>query len=182
MIFRPIDVVQDKRWGDEQVRSRYSIETFRKRESDSVMDTFYYYWEAIGQGGNAASNFSNFRPFEVFPSSMVSRISWVETSDPNPENFILRNHCGGAMLSLYGSMEGTRLGDYPNRMHRDATMAEYQLCKQLRRPLYHEFNQILAGIPRHYRRILMPLLNERGEVVRIAYSFRTISVFPPTNA
>ncbi len=60
MIFRPIDVVQDKRWGDEQVRSRYSIETFRKRESDSVMDTFYYYWEAIGQGGNAASNFSNF--------------------------------------------------------------------------------------------------------------------------
>jgi hypothetical protein len=95
---------------------------------------------------------------------MVSRISWVETSDPNPENFILRNHCGGSMLSLYGSMEGTRLADYPNRMHRDATMAEYQLCKQLRRPLYNEFNQILAGVTRHYRRILMPLLDERGEV------------------
>jgi len=76
-------------------------------------------------------------------------------------------------------MEGTRLGDYPNRMHRDATMAEYQLCKQLRRPLYNEFNQILAGVTRHYRRILMPLLDERGEFVRIAYSFRSISVFPP---
>lgn len=60
MIFRPIDVVQDKRWGDEQVRSRYSIETFRKRKSDSVMDTVYYYWEAIGQGGNVASKISNF--------------------------------------------------------------------------------------------------------------------------
>jgi hypothetical protein len=83
------------------------------------------------------------------------------------------------MLSLYGSMEGTRLGDYPNRMHRDATMAEYQLCKQLRRPLNNKFNQILAGVTRHYRRILMPLLDERGDVVRIAYSFRSISVFPP---
>ncbi len=46
------------------------------------------------------------------------------TFDQNQENFIRREYCGGSMLSLYGSMEGTRLGDYPNRMHRDATMAE----------------------------------------------------------
>jgi len=55
---------------------------------------------------------------------MVRRISWMETFDQNQENFILREYCGGSMLPLYGSMEGTRLGDYPNRMHRDATMAE----------------------------------------------------------
>lgn len=67
----------------------------------------------------------NFRTFDHLRfSQMVRRISWMETFDQNQENFILREYCGGSMLPLYGSMEGTRLGDYPNRMHRDATMSE----------------------------------------------------------
>jgi hypothetical protein len=34
-------------------------------------------------------------------------------------------------------------------------MAEYQLCKTLAIPMYHEVNQVICGHARHFHRLLL---------------------------
>lgn len=169
MKFRPINTVHTVEWNDEQYRAQFSIDAFRQIQADSAQDIIFYYWDTLRQGGRIVPALTDFKPFQVFPPSMLNRVSWIDTPGENPENFVIRNHRGGAMFPIYGSVEGHRLGDYPNRMHRRSTVEEYQLCKRLKRPFYHEFVQVLGGGGRSYSRILMPLADENGVVIRIAY-------------
>lgn len=159
--------------GRRAISRRYSIKAFESIEAGRPIDTLYYYWDALRKGRGAAPQLSDFRPFEIFPDSILKHLSWIDTNDENPENYRLWNHHGGRMEQILGSLEGQYVGAYPNAMHRNASIREYQLCKVLKRPIYHQIDQKMFGACRMYRRMLMPLLDERGNVVRIAYGIRT---------
>ena len=51
-------------------------------------------------------------------------------------------------------------------------MGEYEHCKHLRRPLYNEIDQVVRGICRHYVRLMLPLIEDKGEITKIAYVTR----------
>jgi len=178
MKFQPIEAVHNAEWGDEQYRARFSVEAFRHIEANTPVDTLFYYWDTLRKGHGASPLLGSFRPFEIFPQAVLDSISWVEVDDENAENFVLRNHHGGTMQDVYGSVEGLRFRDYPNRIHRRETIRDYQLCKKLKRPLYHDINQVLDGACRRYTRIMMPLCDAKGDVVQIAYGLRRKPLFP----
>ena len=55
-------------------------------------------------------------------------------------------------------------------------MNEYLRCKERRKPLYHEINQIVCGVVRYYVRVGLPLADTDGNIVKIAYGVRLLKL------
>ena len=62
-------------------------------------------------------------------------------------------------------------------MHAQSTMNEYLRCKETRQPFYHEIDQVVCGVVRHYVRLMLPLANTDGNVIKIAYGVRLLESF-----
>ena len=55
-----------------------------------------------------------------------------------------------------------------------ATAMEYNACKHARAPMYHEIEQIIGGVMRHYTRIVLPVADRHGKVVKLYCGFRRV--------
>jgi len=55
-------------------------------------------------------------------------------------------------------------------------MNEYLRCKETRKQLYHEINQVVCGVVRHYVRLKLPLADTDGNIVKIAYGVRLLEL------
>ena len=174
MILRPLDRLHENDGFDDQSRFLLSLNDFAERESSTLLDTIFYYWDALRGGSDKVPNVRHFELRNVFGQNTPDPLSAVVTDTANPRNFVLVNH-GTSQLGPFGAdLEGKRLRDVPSVIHARATAQEYQQCKLLRRPLYDEIDQVIGGISRHYVRIMLPLANDQGDVVKIAYGIRAL--------
>lgn len=171
----PIETVSETIGFDEQTRSLYSLEAFKAREKGTVLMHFYHYWVTlpIGQGGIPHEDVC--RPKEHLPPNVAARVSWIDTSAEDPQQFIVRDHVASTIPGLGIELSDRPLCDIPALdMHTTACAVEYLFCKHERTPMYHEIEQLISGLKRHYTRIMLPVMNDAGDVNRIYYATRQI--------
>lgn len=173
----PLHTLHEIHGDDEQCRRQFSLNTFAERERDSVPDILYYYWDALRGDGRRIPRVHDFRPKETFNAAINLYIRSVDVSSEDPGKFLFRDHHGGPINLVPGGLDGKPMSAFPSRIHVNATLAEYDLCKRLGRPLYHELNQVICGMPRHYTRILLPLADDEGRVVRLTYGLRLLRLY-----
>jgi hypothetical protein len=78
---------------------------------------------------------------------------------------------------LGSELSNTRVSQYPCMMHAKALMSEYFMARERATPLYHEIEQLIFGISRHYRRLILPLADTDNRVNKLVVGVR--SVRPP---
>jgi hypothetical protein len=160
---------------DEQARSRYSMDDFFLRETDSVPRRLYDYWSALPVGSAGLPDAVSCRPRAVLPRNIAEWVSWIDTTADDPMEFILWDHCPSPVPGLGEELSGRSLGDVREApLHFSACAIEYLYCKHERTPMYHEIEQILCGYKRHYTRIMVPVADENGSVSRIYYAIRCL--------
>ena len=170
----PLDICRGRDGADETCRLLYSLNSFAERESGSPLDTLLFFWEAMRGDGRRLPLVKDFRPDMVFGPNITNWVHAVDTRVDDPANFVMRDHDNNGVVPYTVRMADRRLAEYPRRLHAEGCMREYQMCRILKRPLYHEIDHITAGVARHYMRILLPLADEAGTVVRIAYGIRLV--------
>ena len=108
---------------------------------------------------------------------LAGQTTLVDVSDPNPWNFVFVAHWHTPYARLGSELSNTRVSQYPCMMHAKALMSEYFMARERATPLYHEIEQLIFGISRHYRRLILPLADTDNRVNKLVVGVR--SVRPP---
>ena len=136
----------------------------------------YNCWNALSRDGglplvsDVITSNSNIVPIDC-------QASVIEVNDPNPWNFVFQYHWHTPYPNLGSELSHTRVRDYPCMMHAKALMSEYFLAREHRTPVYHEIEQVLFGISRQYRRLILPMVGAKDDVTGLLVGVR--SVRPP---
>lgn len=147
---------------------------FVEEEDGTFLDTMLYFWEAMREPHQLLPKVSNFRPREVFDPRDLERCHAVDVRPVEPPNFVMREHPGGSVSERYGDISDKPISYFPSKIHAEACGAEYDLCRSIGFPMYHEIDQIVCGYSRRYRRLMLPLTDDGGRVVRLAYVIRLL--------
>ena len=59
-------------------------------------------------------------------------------------------------------------------MHAKALMTEYFMARERATPVYHEIEQLIFVISRHYRRLILPLAGPDNRVTKLIVGVRSI--------
>ncbi len=170
-----LETVLGREGGDVQKRVLYDLMTIETREADTLLDFLHYYWSALKVGTSQVPKSSDFKVEEILQPAAREYTGWIDTSPDDPRYFVIHHH---PTLRAPGIGEGygnIRLLDLANKMHTNSLILEFLRCKRWKTPLYHEIDQRIDGIRRHYTRLLLPLADEDGKVSRIFFGFRLIS-------
>ncbi len=159
---------------DVQVRILYDLNAFAEKEAASHLDILHYYWSSLQLDESSLPKISEFHTDMVLPQGAETKIAWVDTSFDDPNDFIMCNHPERPNPGFGAELTGRKLSEFPNKMHSKSLVLEYLRCKRWRNPLYHEIDQVINGVARHYTRLLLPLVSEDGEVTRIFYGYNTL--------
>lgn len=160
---------------DEQSRYAYDLNAFPQRESGTLLDTMFYFWNALRGNGASVPLSSQYEPRIIFGEQLPDLLSFVDARADNPENFVMIDHPKSSLDPFGSQLSGKTLGEFPNRLHRDALLLEYQICKRTQRPFYHEIDQIIGGISRHYVRLILPLVDFTGTISKFSVVTRRVS-------
>lgn len=161
-----------------QIRILYDFNAFAEKESGSHLDVLHYYWSTLQLDKDNLPKISDFHPEEILPASARNNVAWIDSSASDPNNFIMRAHPERPNPGFGAELSGRTLRDFPNKMHANSLVLEYLRCKRWKIPLYHEIDQVINGVARHYTRLALPLVSDSGEVTRIYYGIRPLA--PPT--
>jgi hypothetical protein len=154
---------------DLQVRTLYDMNAFAEKEASTHLDIIHYYWSSLQIEKDGLPKISEFHPGEILPDAGKCKVGWIDSSVEDPNNFRMRDHPHNAIQGLGEELSGKFLAEFPNKMHAKSLVLEYLRCKRWRVPLYHEIDQVIDGIGRHYTRLMLPLIDESGMVTRIYY-------------
>ena len=154
---------------DVQVRVLYDMNAFAEREAHSHLDILHYYWSSLQIGRDTLPNYNEFRPSEVIPSRASGGVGWVDSAAEDPNFFVMHDHPVNPVSGLGRELNGKFLSQFPNKMHAKSLVLEYLRCKRWKVPLYHEIDQVIDGVGRHYTRLMLPFVDDRGIVTRIYY-------------
>ena len=102
MILRPLDRLHENDGFDDQSRFLLSLNDFAERESSTLLDTIFYYWDALRGGSDKVPNVRHFELRNVFGQNTPDALSAVVTDTANPRNFVLVNH-GTSQLGPFGA-------------------------------------------------------------------------------
>jgi len=157
---------------DEQERLEFDLATFAVNEKHTNLGRLFDYYKSLMRADLPRA--TEFQPGLKLDSQTLEKIAWVETVNESPDNFVMQNHPAMPNGTFGAELTGQRLAEFPAEIHADALIVEYNRCRRLRRPMYHEIDQTIGGISRAYRRIMLPLVDERGVVTRVAYAYRFV--------
>ena len=104
-------------------------------------------------------------------------IGWIDITADTPADFVMQHHPASTVPGWGRELSGKKFGDYPNRKHAKSLTLEFRLCKTWKLPLYHEIDQVIDGVARHYTRLMAPVVDDHETVVHIYYAVRWLS--PP---
>lgn len=164
---------------DVQVRTLFDMNTFAEREAGTHLDILHYYWSSFQIDEAGAPSFSDFHPDDVLSAAGTCKVGWIDTTADDPNNFVMRDHPENPIRGFGRELDGKILADFPNKMHAKSLVLEYLRCKRWKVPLYHEIDQVINGVARHYTRLMVPLLDESGTVTRIYYGVSPLKVPAP---
>jgi hypothetical protein len=170
-----LETVTGREGDDVQKRILYDLVTIDTKEADTLLDFLYYYWSALQAGADDVPDILDFQVEKILQPAALEYTGWVDTESEDPRNFIIRHHRSNRLPGFDDGDGDTRLSDIPNKMHANSLILEYLRCKRWKIPLYHEIDQRIGGIRRHYTRLLLPLANGEGAVTRIFFGFRLIA-------
>lgn len=170
-----LETILGREGDDVQKRILYDLMTIDTREADTLLDFLYYYWSALRAGAGNIPNIADFQVEKILQPAALEYTGWVDTALDDPRSFVIRHHSTNRLPGINDQNGDTRLSDLPNKMHANSLILEYLRCKRWKIPLYHEIDQRIGGIRRHYTRLLLPLANNGAEVTRIFFGFRLIS-------
>ena len=116
-----------------------------------------------------------FRPKEILPDRLAKQVSCIDTSANDPLDFVILEHAPSTIPGFGEELAGRPLCDRPDTdMDTTASAVEFLFCKHERTPMYHEVEQILGGLKRHFTRIMLPVENRAGDVERIYFVMREL--------
>lgn len=141
------------------------------RERGGPLFTMHDYWQAKCRRHDLPEA-TDFPPHRPLPPSAASRVSWVDADSEDPFDFMIRNHRGPT--PGLGKFTDHPIGEHPSPMNARSCAAEYLLCIGSRHPIYHEIDQVLGGLVRRYMRLLLPVVDATGTVVRLVYVTRLL--------
>jgi len=127
----------------------------------SDIAALFRYWRERALIGDGLPLQADFRP-------PLSRVPWLDVETANPLHFQLHNHPAG----VCGDWDSARLAEYPVPMHAKSCAMEYLRCKNRREPAYIHIRQKLLDVEREYAKLLLPVVDETGDVVRVYYAWR----------
>lgn len=173
----PLETSFDTSGENIQRRELYSMNDFAESEPPGSTNWLLYKcWSALGRGGRLPLVSDVIRSdAKVVPIDCQATV--IEVSDPNPWNFMFQYHWHTPYPNLGSELNHTRVRDYPCMMHAKALLSEYFMAREYRTPVYHEIEQVLFGISRHYRRLILPMIDVTDEVTGLLVGVR--SVRPP---
>lgn len=156
------------RLGESHTRSyRFDADPGNDGNEGTAIQSMWERWQSLFTTQGDIPRADKFARFD-------GRAFYTDVSADHPDNFILNQHPDGPC----GQYQGMRLGELPGRLHKEATGIEYSFAKFMRRPSYVDIDQtVLASqnskhefIKRKYRRLALPLADENGDVIKIAYT------------
>jgi len=170
----PLETSFDTSGENIQRRELYSMNDFAESEPPGSTNWLLYNsWSALAHGGRLPQMDEVLaHKASVVPMDCQSSIIGVE--DPNPWNFEIKSHWHTPYPNLGVELNQTRVRDYPCMMHAKALMSEYFMARESRMPVYHEIEQVLFGISRHYRRIILPMAGEGDRVTGLLIGVRSV--------
>lgn len=174
MQVQPLDIVRQIDGADEQRRIHFSLNDFAEEEVGTNLDALLYFWQTVRRPGELVPRISAFQPEKVFDKSFITRYHGVDVTPAEAENFIILRHPGGPMSAIHGGMTQKRISEFPSRIHARSCAVEYNLCRSIGFPLYHEIDQIVSGFSRRYRRLMLPLADDDGNIVQLGYGVRQL--------
>ena len=145
------------------------MNAFAEKEKASHLDILHYYWSSLQIEKNTLPKISEFHPQDVLPAVGQCPVGWIDSSADDPNNFVMQNHPENPVYGLGIELNDRFLSEFPNKMHAKSLLLEYLRCKRWKAPLYHEIDQVIGGIGRHYTRLMLPLVDETGTVTQIHY-------------
>lgn len=169
MSFEPLEKIYSRDGMDEQCRLQYSLNSFAELEANSIPETVFYYWQALKGDGRELPHVEQFQPKAIFGPNICYFIRAMETASVNPDYFVVRDHYAHKTTPFSDGMLDRRLVEFPSRIHVEATQREYLRCLESRTPLYFRVSQLICGIPRNYSKLMLPLVDDSGRIVRVAY-------------
>lgn len=158
----------------EQNRARYSIDSFLDIEQGTAPRRLYDYWLAARPAGGGLPQEEDFDPKSDLPEETARSVSWMDVGSDDPLAFVMRDHLASPIPGYGVELSDKPLRDFPDLSQATATAAEYNACKHAREPMYHEIEQILGGVRRHYTRIMLPVVDRDGKVTKLYCGFRQV--------
>lgn len=160
---------------DEQTRSLYSLEAFKDRENGTVLHHLYNHWVTLPRGKYGLPHENQYNPKTDLPAKTADMVSWIDASAGDPLQYVIRENCENPIQGWGVELTDKPLSDCPEmEIHTTACAVEYLFCKHERQPMYHEIEQIIGGLKRHFTRIMLPVENDAGEVERIYFAKRQV--------
>lgn len=154
---------------DVQVRILYDLNTFAEKEKSTHLDILHYYWCSLQIEKETLPRISEFHPTDILRRPFHDLCGWIDSSAEDPHNFVMRDHPENPVYGLGSELNDCLLSEFPNKMHAKSLTLEYLRCKRWKIPLYHEIDQVIGGIGRHYTRLMLPLIDDTNTVTRIYY-------------
>jgi len=170
----PLETSFDTSGENIQRRELYSMGDFAESEPPGSTNwVLYKAWSALGREGHLPLMSDVVTSdYKVVPIDCQASV--IGVSDPNPWNFLIESHWHTPYPKLGSELSQTRVRDYPCMMHAKALMSEYFMARECRMPVYHEIEQVLFGISRHYRRIILPMADTKGQVIGLLVGVRSV--------
>lgn len=156
---------------DQQERLMLCIDKMLPREQNNAIGQLFEYWryKSLPDGLPRVNDFDY---KSALPEDVLRKICWADVSAEDPFNFVTRDH---AKLTAFQDASNHRLRDLPSRMHYRACASEYMLSIKMRKPIFHDIDQTVGSISRNYMRLMLPVADETGRVVRLVYAVRIVS-------
>ena len=174
-MYKPLETLRETVGFDEQTRSLYSMDAFSDWEKGTFLHDLYDYWKNFPVIASGLPHMDSCRPKSALPHMVAERICCIDTSADNPLDYIVREHAANALPGFGVELSGRPLCDRPELdMDTTACAIEFMSCKLERKPLYHEIDQLLGGLKRHYMRLMLPVQNDAGEVDLIYFAIRDL--------
>lgn len=175
-MFQELERITEQRAGIFQERRMLQIEQMLDRElnhqtgRDTAVKALFRYWQAMCANGHPP--FANdFTPKAKLNPLDARWVSWIDVTQENPFNFILYDHPG----AFFGNHSHKALIQHPFKLHAARCAFEYEFCKRIGQPTYHEITQSVGNCHRSYVRLLLPTVNISGKVQKLFYATRYLT-------
>jgi hypothetical protein len=175
-MYQELERIVEHRAGIIQERRMLQIEQMLDREidhqtgKDTAVKSLFKYWHGMCRNG-CPPFVTEFNPKALVDPRDARWVSWVDVTQENPLNFVLHDHPG----MHFGDFSQTPLFHYPVKLHAARCAFEYEFCKRIQQPTYHEITQTVGDRHRSYVRLLLPAIDGRGNVEKLFYATRYLT-------
>lgn len=156
------------------------MDAFQQREADSPLKVAYAYWQLL-KPVDGMPGVDRFDPKRDLPKNASKVVSWVDVRPENPMRYVFWDHLPSEKSKFGQELSGKTLEEIKEfglGIHILSCAVEYAACKRFGQPCYHEIDQYIAGERRKYTRLLLPVCDSEGSVVKLFCAYRMILRYP----